>query len=254
MFALLTIFAAAFAQDEQSLLGICGLYKAAYPMGHTDADLSTPILSLIPFPEETMTMARDMGVAETTTEQYLEVYLPQQEFCGSNAALIEPVVEDFQSEGDLNPASMELLEVVVFEIAAVLDSSASAQVAQRRRNAGWAIVIVPLVFGAMFVMVFMLVYEISRGCRRRRLAITAPQGPRLLKKAARRELSTESFEVPALDLLEACSHGNIDSFVCSMSTLEFTHTLTSQFCGGSASLSSCFYNPQYALGYLASLH
>jgi len=272
MFVILTIVAAVSAQDEQSLLGVCAVYKAAYPAGHTDADLSTPFLSVLSLPEDVMTMAADMGVAEVTTQQFWEIYQAQEEFCDDNAAIIEPVVEDFQSEGDLSPTSVKLFEVAVFEVAAILDSRSSAQ-GQRRRAFE---PVIALCFGLIMVtIIFYAVAQISSSCRRRKLAVAAPQGARLLKDAilggvARRELSTDYFtnynygelytnsfdyspwSVNTLDLFEVCSWGEIRSSVCNMLAGSLTHTLTSPFCGGSASISSCGFNAQYAMGYLAA--
>jgi len=89
---------------------------------------------------------------------------------------------------------------------------------------------------------------VEKWYRRRRRALAAPQkGFRLLKSlggVARRALS--EVEIPTMDIINACSHG-IPSFVCGMTTLALTQSLSSEACGGSANIQSCVVNEEYVM-------
>jgi len=266
---LLLILTAVFASEESTdngniaLLGTCAIYSAAYPGGHTDDDLSIPIFSLLNLPESITAEIGDdwTSVQELTTEQFLTIYELQEEFCHSTGDLWEPVLAELQSEEEISEESMEVLEVMLFEIVVFLYEQSA--VTGRRQLAAQFAVFASL--GIVFLVGFYVVFKIAQGCKgtlpslewqavRVKMAAAAAAvqhgGSRLLRRRrALTELST--VDITTETLLSACGH-NIPSFVCSMSTLALGQVLTSQFCGGSSTLSTCAYNTQYALGYVAS--
>jgi len=255
---LLFILAAAFASEESTdngnsaLLGTCAIYSAAYPGGHTDDDLSTPIFSMLNLPESIIAEIGDdwTSVQEMTTEQFLTIYEPQEEFCHSTGDRWEPVLAELQSEEEFSEESMEVLEVMLFEMAALLYEE-SAATGRRQLVAPYIVFcVVGVVILTTFVVGFMIADAAkgNKGDCRRRLAIAASAaqsgGRRALTELSTVDITTET-------LLSACGH-NIPSFVCSMSTIALGQVLTSQFCGGSSTHSTCAYNTQYALGYVAA--
>lgn len=197
--------------------------------------------------------ADDLRVSELSTEEFLTVYETQKQFCEANQELVEPVLTELDSaDEELSSESIELLEVTLFEIAALLalDSSVVA-----RRNLDAVALVILSGVAVAFVVIYLAVAIGNPKCNcRRRRALAAPEDDvsRLLELAtngAPRRALRDSFEIPTMDIVSACSH-NIPSFVCAMSTMAVTHIISSNFCGGN-SLEGCTFNAQYALGYLA---
>jgi len=246
-----TVFASEESSVDGSMLATCAIYQAAYPQGHTEADLSTPILTQLNLPEDVLASAQEMmGTSEVTTAQYYSFYQLQMEFCTTNAALLETVIADLRGEGEMSEETAEYLDIALFELAAHLYDTAEAG----RRS----LLIIEGIFLTVVggLIVYSIVHNVSNDCRRRRRRALSTAGARLLKGkfnpsvAARRALSaTDDIVIPTMDIVSACSH-NIPSFVCSMSALYLTQVLSSDICG-SGSLSSCDFNSQLALDYLS---
>merc|ERR1712110_900607 len=98
--------------------GICALYRAAYPHGHTEADLSTPILSLLPMPAGT-SLQEQSGA---TTEEVYNAYQAQEEFCISNAEAVDSMNAELRS-GEVSAETVALLEISMFEVAVFLETT-----------------------------------------------------------------------------------------------------------------------------------
>jgi len=247
LFAVLMLISpAVLAQDDyDSYLGVCIIYEAAYPEGHISSDLSTPILPKLDLPQDVLDRFEDLGQSDLTTEEFLVVYEPQEELCKTNQEAWTPVVAEVKS-GDLSEASIEILELSLLEITVYLQR---VERERRRLDAGEDFLNALAVAATVLMwssLIFMSLWML--GCRRRRRALVAPQkGLRLLKSlggAARRALS--EVEIPTMDIINACSHG-IPSFVCGMTTLALTQSLSSEACGGSANIQSCVVNEEYVM-------
>merc|ERR1712110_777237 len=237
------------------------LYRAAYPQGHTQADLSTPIFSLLPVPAET-NLEENFDV---TTEVVYAAYQAQEEFCISNAEAVDAMNAELQS-GELSAATVQLMEISLFEIAVFLESSATPT--SNRRNlffsnnyGSWNWIYTnPTSVSAVTVWdsawhnaaheANNVIDTIGGWFGRRQLK------DRLMNQeltASRRALTDDgSVGIPTMLIVSACSN-DIPSFVCSMSTSDLTEILSSQICGGSANLASCDFSTNYALGYLSAL-
>merc|ERR1712012_646362 len=254
---LFLMLSAAFVYGESHvhvMSATCAIYQVAYPQGHSEEDLLTPIISMLP--DVVSSQIDNDAVSSVTTEEFVAFYEEQEEFCENNKDVWEPVLAEVMSGEELSEESMQFLELALFETAAFLYED-SIEVVERRN-----LLIGKLIFvGAVVVFIGVVaVADAAGGCRRRRALAVPESGSRrllMLKEittgTARRALTDSSgfFDIPTMDIISACGQ-NIPSFVCSMTTLALTEVITSQFCGGSSSLDSCAYNTQYALGYISN--
>jgi len=253
------------AQDDtRELLGVCGFYKAAFPNGHAEADLSKPFFDYLPELSE-------LGTEATlSTEDFItELYEPQQAFCQSNSETVDAVVAQLLSGEKLSAENQELLDLTLFEMVVVADEIESED---DRRNL--ALVYFGCLLGFIAIVVLIGLVEValtSAGddCRRRaRRALTASAHAdatelvasssssntlqRLLSKTqasalvARRALSESEATVTLESILTACVH-DVPSFVCTMSTSVLTHAMVSQICGGN-SVTNCHVTLAYLEG------
>merc|ERR1712110_925433 len=255
------------SSDHVSFLGVCALYRAAYPQGHTEADLSTPIFSLLPVPAET-NLEENFDV---TTDVVYAAYQAQEEFCISNAEAVDSMNAELQS-GQLSAATVQLMEISMFEIAVFLETASATS---SRRNlffsnnyGSWDwLYSLPTTISATAIWdsawhnaagvtydaantVSDAIDEIGSWFGRRQLK------DRLMNQeltASRRVLTDDgSVTIPTMHIVAACSN-DIPSFVCSMSTSDLTEILSSRICGGSGNLAACDFSTNFALGYLSAL-
>lgn len=265
IFLLATIFSSVFAQEESGgLLGVCGMYKASFPNGHAEADLSKPIIDYLP--EAITADVRDLGAEGCTTEMFLELYEAQQAFCETNEETVDMVVSQLMSGQALSPESQAILDVAMFEIAVVVDDM------QSRRNlfvfataVGFTMVVGYAYFGYLAVGATMEVVRAvqdpeGQGCydvpyiTRRALGLVASSveltlsdpSPNRLLDVSRRALSALP-EISVESVLNACNY-DVPSLVCTMSTSALTHAMLSEFCGAN-SVTTCLCD----IPYLAAL-
>merc|ERR1719336_2077876 len=131
-----------------------------------------------------------------------------------------------------------------------LTVAGSTDIMERRSLNGMEALEVGVIIGSYILFVFAWIYMFFTYCRRRRALTTPQRGFRLLKSlggaAHRALLEVDALvEIPTMDIINACSHG-IPSFVCAMSTMALTQTLSSEACGGSTSLRRSVCRPSRA--------
>jgi len=239
MYVLLLLTTSVLADiGDNPLLGVCAIYQAAYPDGHTQDDLDTPMLQKLP--SELGVQMIHYGIdTRLTTDEFLETYEPQRDFCETNRATLEPMIGEVQADADsLSPASLELLEVGIVELAALLDAESNPVTSRRNlfffRKMATGIKTWVAGVGASIARCF--------GGKRRRALAASESGSRLMQNVQ------TSFEVPTMDIFAACAN-NVPTYLCSLPTAAVIHTVGSAFCGGS-SLSSCAYDAMYALEFV----
>jgi len=268
-----------------TLFTMCAIYGAAYPTGHTDEDLSTPIFSMLPDDA----VSEVSGASDITTQEFLAVYEGQHDFCIETESLWAQVLEEVKSGEELSDESAELLEIAVYEVAAVLN--AHSQTRRRRLENTIASLAVLLGVAAVSAM--------STQCSKRRRALAAPKsGSRLLQQelensASRRALQAATcgdhtieenclssvgcvwddgvcngsnddspwqYDTTLWDITDTIQmtdiglgcNGGIPSFVCNMTFNDMMALHTSQICGSSG-LFDCTFNMVFALDYTGGL-
>merc|ERR1712110_1330673 len=228
--------------------------------GHTEADLSTSIFSLLPVPEGT-NLQEQYGAFDATTEAVYAAYQAQEEFCISNAEAVDSMNAELQS-GEISAATFELMELSMFEVAVFLENATPTS---SRRNLffsnfdwpslplvgpliGWSSAIESYFDPEIYMNGMALGGWNFGGFGRRQLK------NRLLNQAgaSRRALTDGNVMIPTMAIVSGCSN-EIPSFVCSLSTSDLTEILASQICGGSGNLASCDFSTDFALGYLSAL-
>lgn len=262
----------AFAQDYQvhtrELIGICGMYEAAFPNGHAEADLSRPLFDYLP-----QTTDATMEAVELSTEDFItELYEPQQAFCESQAETVDALVDQLWSGEEVSRINQELVDISLFEMAVVydemvseLDSSAEdeqyfdseeeryyddMEYRNRRRNLSQVFF---MCLGG-FVLLVIALGVVDQVHARRALTATSDVSKlqidssaslqRLLSETqtARRALSSE-VRVTLQSVMTACVD-DIPSFVCTLSASMLTHAMVSPICGGSGVM-SCHVSVDY---------
>lgn len=267
LFLLAALATSAFAQDfeehRRELLGVCGIYKAAFPYGHAEADLSKPLFDYLP-----ETTHPTMEVELSTEDFIMELYRPQRAFCESQSETVNALVDQLMSGEEVSAINRELVDISLFEMAVVydekvmesrgyedetryadseegryVDSEEERYYGYERRNLSEANRVFFMCLGAFVLMVIALgVVDQAHGDARRALAATASDvissdSPASLQRllsetqgAPRRALS-EEVRVTLKSVLTACVD-DVPSFVCTLSTSVLTHTLVSEICGG----------------------
>lgn len=292
MLFLFAILASSVLGTQDGLLGVCGVYKAAFPDGHTEADLSNLIVDYLPA-ELSLEEEVVNTLPEMTTSDFVEVYESQLVFCEEREAEVAAAVLELQSEDSLSTETEELLHVALFEAAAVLSQSttdssrrqlvtgvilgAGSSVGSYAAGAGvvpsaagsyatggaigvaegFVAVEMGAVFlvGAGFIFVGVMLALIWKDCcrrRRRKLHGLTQQAMAALKRESRRTLTGSESVEITTTEIIAACSHGVPSFVCQLSTVALAQVVTSQFCGGN-NLEVCNANLQYALGYASAV-
>lgn len=252
--------------SEEQVLGVCAMYKFAFPSGHTEADLEAVFLDHLPASYAELIL--EQGVPDLSTSDFVEMYESQREFCEEHEAEIMHVLLEAQSEGELSTESEEMLHTMTFESVALLSESTSQAVATTERRRTFLLVAAVVLIGTAgvkmvaYTMMGICFAAILGGIGYSAVGMWGAYGPdrRLLRSGAPQALTTATrraltimptLEIPTMEIISACNN-NIASFVCSLSTMALTQVVTSQFCGGS-NLNSCLANFQYAVGFVNAI-
>merc|ERR1712038_422826 len=151
----------------RELLGVCGFYKAAFPNGHAEADLSKPFFDYLPELSE-------LGTEATlSTEDFItELYEPQQAFCQSNSETVDAVVAQLLSGEKLSAENQELLDLTLLEMVVVADEIESED---DRRNL--ALVYFGCLLGFIAIVVLIGLVEVALTTAGAGLGVHLPHPP-----------------------------------------------------------------------------
>merc|ERR1712110_593413 len=135
--------------SEEQGLGVCAMYRFAFPEGHAEADLETEFLDHLP--ADYAEFILEQGVPEFSTNDFVQMYESQREFCEEHEAEIMDVLLDVQSEGEVSTESMEMLHTMSFESVALLSETTSQAVATTERRRTFLLVAAVVLIGTVGV-------------------------------------------------------------------------------------------------------
>jgi len=241
VFALLLLLTPLATQASKGLLGVCVIHDLILPHGPDSADLSQTVCHLI---EESGYPLSCDDLSTMTGEQFMEtVYIDEQaQFCEENAALISGVVDGGVVDGS-NPDTVLVLNAMVMEALAVVNSHMSVENGERRQlfisledvgraiegafTALWEfdpILCIMVVMVGVTAITAAAVYAIMFMGRRRR-ALTAP------------EPTTQVVSISANDIIMECATlGSASSFLCELPLTDVLALFTTGVCANTFGL------------------